>query len=102
MKLIKSASWATDFFKVSSIGPALISSSSTRGSIVSKTSELLTEALKLVVAGLLVIVTLVVAVALLVQRSCFHCLYSSNPFVEDAINPDSQQSLKEQMLDLKR
>ena len=88
MKLIKSISWARGFLKISSISPALISPPPAPVSIVSKSSGLLTEASKFVIAGLLVIVTLVVAVALLVQRACFHHGYSSNPFVEDAINPN--------------
>jgi hypothetical protein len=46
------------------------------------------------VAGLVVIVALIVTIALLVQRSCFHHLYSSNPYVEDAINPSSNRSFE--------
>ena len=91
MRLIKSISWAKDFFKVSSVGRALISSPSTHVSIVSRASELLSEVLKLVVAGLLVIAALVFTFALLLQRLCFHHSYSSNPFVEDAINPSSHR-----------
>lgn len=60
MKLIKSISWAKDFFKVSSIGPALSLSSPAPVSVVPKLSELLTTTLKPTLAGSLVLVTLIV------------------------------------------
>lgn len=94
MKLTKSSLWARGIVKVSSKSPALILSSSTPVSIVSKLSKLVTKASKLMVAGLVVIVALIVTIALLVQRSCFHHLYSSNPYVEDAINPSSNRSFE--------
>lgn len=59
--------------------------------MVSKLSKPSIKVVKLVLAGLLVIVALVVAVALLLQRSCFHYLYGNNPYLEDALDPNSNQ-----------